>query len=203
MITKAFYRPVCFLSLVKLIFIFISIFILFSQSKFIHAQEISRQITLGSIKADWNGDGKLDKAMLVTRDNDTAATLLVYFSNASKHLTRKLEARDIVWHSSNTGQGASLKLSKRKSIVVYAGNTSVGRNRWRSKLTIVYRRKKFLVAGYTLHKRDTLKLDSATDCDINYLAGKLIKNNIKLRIKNVAPSLKLWQKNPKNNPCGA
>jgi len=169
----------------------------------VQAREIARQITLGSIQSDWNGDGKIDKAILVTRDNkQPAATLLVYLSNKSKNLNRKLEAHDIVWHSGYAGQGASLKLNKRNSIVIYAGNTSVGRHRWRSKLTIVYRRKKFLVAGYTLHKRDTLKLNSATTCDINYLAGKMIKNNKTLWIKNVAPDVKLWKNNP-NNPCGA
>lgn len=191
MTNKAVYISICFLSLN-----------VFGQIN-VQAEEIARQIILGSVKADWNGDGKIDKAILVTRDNEhQAATLLVYLSNKSNHLKRKLKARDIVWHANIAGQSASLKLNKRNSIVIHAGNTSVGRNRWHSKLTIVYRGKKFLVAGYSLHTRDTLKLDSATRCDINYLAGKMIKNNKTLWVKNVPPSLKVWQKNPKNNPCG-
>ncbi|MBB1248103.1 hypothetical protein [Rhizobium sp. G21] len=58
------------------------------------------------------------------------------------------------------------------SLAVHTRNDAIGRNRWSQTLTLAYRNKALLVAGFSYEWRDTLEPDNAGRCDINILTGK-------------------------------
>jgi len=59
------------------------------------------------------------------------------------------------------------------------------------------------VAGYTIDTWDTLEPKLGTSCDINFLAGKIIKNKKTLHIKNIVPTVALWVKQREKNATPA
>jgi len=148
---------------------------------------------IGTVAADWNKDGIPDVAVLTTRGG-MDADLEVFLSQPDGVWKSAIYAGKIAWHGTLTGRRASIKLNKRNSIVIHSHNESIGRHRWSKLLTIVYRNKRFLVAGYTADEYDTLDPGRSSSCDVNYLSGKLVKNKKSLVIKNIAPTVSDWLK---------
>ena len=62
------------------------------------------------------------------------------------------------------------------AVIIHSANDAIGRGRWSRKLTVAYIDKTFVVAGYTYNSRDTLDLSAHTNCDVNLLTGRGIKN---------------------------
>ncbi len=135
---------------------------------------------LAVVTSDWNGDGSFDRALLlVSKKEPDEVDLLIYLSSSDKPSDMRLAVRkaNIAWRGAMWGTQPSLEVNERKSLIITSANEAIGRGRWTKKLTLVYRDKSFVVAGYTHHERDTLIPDSQSSCDVNLLTGGGIKNN--------------------------
>lgn len=154
---------------------------------------VSPGSVIGVVSADWNGDHNDDRAVLIETDDVNQVALLIYMSGKTVKRRLVIRVNNVAWQADVSGNKASISLNKRNSIIIRSGNMSVGRNRWRHTLTIVYRKGKFMIGGFTHNAYDTLDVKNTLDCDINYLAGKVVKNKKVLYIKNVAPPLNVWK----------
>jgi hypothetical protein len=129
------------------------------------------------VTADWNGDGRFDRALLVASETEAdQVDLLLYISDSSTSMRLAVSRKNIAWRGAMWGTQPSLELSGRSSLVITSANESIGRNRWIRKLTVAYRDKAFVVAGYTYSEYDTLDVGAHSSCDINFLTGNGIKN---------------------------
>ena len=131
---------------------------------------------LSMISADWNDDGRLDRAILVVSDmDDNEADLLISLS-ASDGGRELLRAPRIAWVGGMWGQEPSLELAANGSLMVVSANETIGRERWRMALTLAYRGGAFVVGGFTWASRDSLEPDNASHCDINLFNGRGIRD---------------------------
>ncbi len=134
---------------------------------------------LAVVTADWNGDGSFDRALLLASDKESdEVDLLIYLSASDKpnDLRLAVQKRSIAWRGAMWGTQPSLEVNERKSLIIHSANDAIGRGRWSRKLTVAYIDKTFVVAGYTYNSRDTLDLSAHTNCDVNLLTGRGIKN---------------------------
>jgi hypothetical protein len=132
------------------------------------------ETVIGILTADWNDDGRPDRAILLEDlSNKGTATLLIYLSQPGDAPMQKVvHNAEIATVGSMWGQQPALSLSTAGSLIVTSMNESIGRTRWEIKLTIAYRKQHFVVAGYTYSRRDTIDLDDFFSCDVNFLTGK-------------------------------
>jgi len=157
---------------------------------------------LSVVTADWNGDGSFDRAILITSEAEPdQADLLVYLSDGSDTMRPAVSRRNIAWRGAMWGTQPALEITGRGSLIITSANEAVGRNRWTQKLTVVYRNKVFIVAGYTYSDYDTLAPGSSTNCDINYLSGKGVRNNKSFRTSAKAVALADWSEASIPNEC--
>lgn len=153
-----------------------------------------KNTVLSMVFADWDEDSVADRAALVKEfDTQDYATLVVDLSstasNAGQEVTIKFD--DFAWDGIQAGTRASLSLSGVGSLIVNSGNSSVGRDRWRHRLYIAYRRKNLVVAGFDYSWRDTLT-DISLTCDVNLLAGVGYKNDVKFEFDTHVIELGEW-----------
>ena len=128
---------------------------------------------IASITADWNDDGLQDRAVLYQIPDDTSASLVLYLGDSDTYDLREAAfAPEIVWSGEMWGQRPEMMLLENNSLQLRSMNESIGRNRWHETLTIAYRGKRFVVAGYTFASYDTLDLDAGGVCDVNFLSGR-------------------------------
>ncbi|CCM75234.1 hypothetical protein [Rhizobium mesoamericanum] len=122
------------------------------------AEEIDPARIVEAATGDWDGDGRADLALL----------------------RLSLSAPNKIWGSTSAdgvfGQEPSLKAAGKSSIAIHSQNSAIGRDRWDQTLTVAYRNKQFVVAGYTYNQYDTLDPNAGGTCDYNALTGKLQKN---------------------------
>jgi hypothetical protein len=131
------------------------------------------ETVIGSLTADWNDDGRPDRAILLEDLSKGTATLLIYLSQPGDAPMQKVvHNAEIATVGGMWGQQPALSLSKAGSLIVTSMNESIGRTRWEINLTIAYRMQHFVVAGYTYSRRDTIDLDNFFSCDVNFLSGK-------------------------------
>ena len=150
---------------------------------------------LSVVTSDWNDDGGMDRAVLVepsAPDEDDAGLYLYLSGESPNDLKLALFKPNFIWSGSLWGTLPSLALNKAKSLEIRSMNEGIGRHRWSRTLTVAYRNKAFVVAGYTYQAYDTLSPDSALQCDINLLTGKGIKNDQPVKIAPSVVTLADW-----------
>ena len=161
----------------------------------VYAQDetIRPERVLSVVTADWNGDGAFDRALLIASATaPDEADLLVYLSTSAHEMRLAVRKPGIVWHGALWGTQPTLAITARDALVITSANEAIGRNRWTQKLTVVYRQSSFIVAGYTSSNRDTLTPGASTNCDVNFLTGKGVKNAKALRTTAQPVALADW-----------
>jgi hypothetical protein len=161
----------------------------------VHASDIKvrPERVLSVVTADWNGDGSFDRAILLASEAEPdQADLLLYLSESSDIMRLAASKKNIAWRGAMWGTQPTLESTGRGSLIITSANEAVGRNRWTRKITVVYRNKAFSVAGYTYSEHDTLAPGSSTNCDINYLTGKGVRNTKSFRTSAGAVALSDW-----------
>lgn len=136
---------------------------------------------VGFLMEDFNGDGMLDKAILVQGAEDV--DLYIYVSSDEGKLELAVYNAGIVWSGMMYGTTPSLvQHPETKSILLEAGNQAVGRGRWMQTLTISYRDKEFVVSGFTHESYDTLDPKNTHSCDYNLLTGKALVDDKPMKL---------------------
>ena len=161
----------------------------------VHASDntVRPERVLSVVTADWNDDGAFDRALLIASETEPdQVDLLVYLSESSDNMRLAASKKNIVWRGTMWGTQPALEIAGRGSLVITSANEAIGRNRWIRKLTVVYRDKAFVVAGYTYTERDTLAPGSDSSCDINFLTGRGVKNKKSFRTSAKAVALTDW-----------
>ena len=138
-------------------------------------------VTLSELMLDLNGDGVMDKAMLVATEEEPAALhlLLGRRNGSAVAFDAPVIKPDLVFNGSLAGQQASLEAGRAGSLRVLSLNEGIGRNKWTQTLTIAFRNGRFVMAGLTFATRDTIDLDNRESnytCDVNFLTGKALRN---------------------------
>jgi len=150
---------------------------------------------------DWNRDGERDAAMILEPgDGQDDNSLKIYLSDGpGGRLRLEVHAENFVWGSSiMAGQTPGLQALPNGSLAVTSLNESIGRNRWWKKLTIAWRKGRFIVAGFTYDDVDTLGDPDAdgdikpNSCDLNLVAGKGDINGKRRSFKPVIKGVKEW-----------
>jgi len=133
------------------------------------------------VTGDWNRDGARDAAMILEPGSDEGDnSLKIYLSEGpGSRLQLKVHADNFVYGSSvMAGQTPGLQELANGSLAVKSQNASIGRNRWSKRLTIAWRDRRFVVAGFTFDEFDTLGEPDADgevkmqECDLNLIEGK-------------------------------
>lgn len=154
--------------------------LILTQATFAAAQDFPADRIVGGVSGDWNRDGKSDLALLVSPgEGETYAGLYLYLGDSARDLLRPAAAvKDFVWGDVDLdglyGQDPTLEALSNGSLAIHTLNESIGRERWRSTLTVAWRDGRFVIAGFTLDWRDTLDPDSLSHCDYNVLTGKYV-----------------------------
>ena len=128
------------------------------------------------VNADWNEDGRFDKALLVINPDDSSQADLYLYLSSEKGLLLDTYAPAVAWQGAMFGTQPSLDINPRGSLLIHSQNDAIGRNRWNETITVAYRAGEFVIAGYTYNSRDTLDLDNTTSCDINFLTGQWLRD---------------------------
>lgn len=149
---------------------FILFLILFPSVLFAQERMVSPADVLSVITADWNKDGRKDRAVLMYNYEMGEADLVIYLGSKDAMVEHAF-APQIAWYGSMWGQQPSLALSDAGSLLIHSLNIGMGRNRWEQTLTIAYRDEAFVVAGYTHSYHDSITPDDYGMCDVNLLTG--------------------------------
>jgi hypothetical protein len=164
------------------------IIILSTISSITYAKESN---VLSAIAGDWNQDKRLDAAVLMK--NNDIVEIYIFLADKKNKLQTVLYKKDIVWMGSMEGTQPYLEAKeKRGSLLIMAGNDSIGRNRWFQILTTAYREKTFMISGYTYESRDTLSPNSFHSCDVNLFTGKGFRDKETFKITGQKIKLKDW-----------
>lgn len=146
---------------------------------------ISPASVMSVVTADWNGDGSMDRAVLVEGDDDDANLYIYLASTGSDGTERRdlaLAKSGAAWRGLMWGTLPSLDTNQKGSLLLKSGNDAIGRSRWSQTLTITYRNKVFTIVGITFTSRDTLSPGAGGGCDLNLLSGQGIQNGKKIKI---------------------
>lgn len=161
---------------------------------------------LAAITADWNDDGSMDRAVLVANPESDGNGVDLYLSlsdDEPNSMKLDLVKKDIAWAGAMFGTLPSLELSGKNSLLVKSANDAIGRDRWNQTLTIAYRDKNFVVAGFTHNAYDTLEPNAkGIQCDINLLTGKGKANGKDITVTEKSPLLKDWKDESVTKVCG-
>ena len=123
-----------------------------------------------TISKDFDGDGQVDQASLVTSAADSDFfDLVLSFATGDQILISKAAYNQNL--SEMVGLGTELTLNKAGSLQIRSYNDAVGRSRFENWTTFAYRKDQMVLAGMTLSWRDTLDMTSGT-CDLNFLSQK-------------------------------
>lgn len=169
------------------------------------AEAIDPDRITSAATGDWDKDGSLDLAMLVSapEGSDEDHAVYIYLDDGdTARLKLKTVTPNKVWGDLiMAARAPSIAALPNGSILIESHNDSVGRNRWEQKLTIAYRNFDFVVAGYTYSSYDTLDLDNTTDCDFNVLTGKGKLNGKPVAVAGEMIFLKDWNDETGQKVC--
>jgi hypothetical protein len=121
---------------------------------------------------DIDRDGRMDRAVLVRHPSGAAADLLIYLGAGSEALDLSREA-DIRKDDLAHGHVMRLETNAKGSLMVHYGCGGCS-NDYETVLTIVYRGRDFLVAGFS-YSWETRE-GGVGGCDINFLTGKGVRS---------------------------
>mgnify|MGYP000218135693 CR=1 FL=1 len=148
---------------------------------------------LGYVSGDWNDDGGMDSAILVSPDNEDEDAGLYIYLEEDNNAQFEIFKPNLAWSGMLWGTKPSLGLTASGSLQVLSQNQAIGRNRWSQKLTIAYRNKHFIVAGYTYEAYDTLEPETGEiSCDVNLLTGKGVRDGKSFKTKKMKIKLADW-----------
>ncbi|MCK5897231.1 MAG: hypothetical protein KAG20_10510 [Cocleimonas sp.] len=178
----------------KQFYSFIGIFLSIALITTVHANDsVKINNILSFLTADLNKDGSLDRIALVQPDNneDEDAGLYIYLSDGET-TQLALHKKNFIWAGASWGTLPSLTTNQSDSLLIHSENSAIGRNRWKQKLTVSYRKKQFIISGYSYTSYDTLDPDNTLNCDVNLLTGKGILNDKAFKIPIKKISLTDW-----------
>lgn len=155
------------------------------------------------LTADWNGDGRFDRAVLMEGGENEADLYLYLSSGADGALALAAQRPGLVWRGLVWGTLPELALNQAGSLQVVGMNDSVGRNRWRETFTIAHRGGEFVVAGYTFETHDTLDPTLDLACDVNFLTGEGVANGVPFRVDEPVSTLGRWSPAMVPDACAA
>jgi len=148
------------------------------------------------VSADWNEDGAFDRAIL-SEGQQGDADLYIYMSVPAQDDRRRRELAlvkaNAAWAGEMAGTQPSLDVNARGALLLKSGNLSVGRGRWEQVVTIVYRNRQFVVAGFTLTASDTAEPNARRHCDLNFLTGQGTRNGAKVNVGAQTVLLSTWK----------
>ncbi|MBB4305211.1 hypothetical protein GGD81_004280 [Rhodobium orientis] len=136
-------------------------------------------------------DGDLFRYRAVLVEVDDGADLYI-FADKGDGMELFAHAPSIAWRGDMFGQEPRLEVAANTSLRVISENSSVGRDRWEQVLTIAYRDKRFVVAGYTYSHYDTLDPAATGKCDVNLLSGRGIQDGRTFRTSMTALPVDEW-----------
>jgi hypothetical protein len=132
---------------------------------------------------DWNKDGAQD-AVIMIETPEQEFDVLFYLTDEDRRLKLHDHVKEMVWGASAMfGQEPSVTTRENGAILISSQNSAIGRNRWEEKLTVVYRKNRFIVAGFSYSHYDTLDPDTNGECDLNLLTGKGTLNGGTIRFE--------------------
>ncbi|CAN7434911.1 hypothetical protein LJR235_002766 [Pararhizobium sp. LjRoot235] len=170
------------------------------------AEAIDPERIVSAATGDWDKDGSLDLAMLVSapEGSEEDHTVYIYLDDGdTARLKLKTVAPNKVWGDHiMAGRAPLIAALPNGSILITSHNDSIGRNRWEQKLTVAYRNFDFVVAGYTYSSYDTLDLDNTSECDFNVLTGKGKSSGKPIATKGEIVLLKDWSDDRGQSACG-
>jgi len=175
-----------------------------------NAEQIDAARIVDAATGDWDGDGGMDLALLVApadSASDDQIGIYIYLRDSDHELLRlSLSAPNKIWGSTSAegvfGQEPSLKAVGKSSIAIHSQNSAIGRDRWDQTLTVAYRNKQFVVAGYTYNHYDTLDPNAGGSCDYNALTGKLQKNGQDVKAEPRTIPIAQWNDDTGQAICG-
>ncbi|QFY59849.1 hypothetical protein FZ934_05030 [Rhizobium grahamii] len=174
------------------------------------AGQIDPSRIVDAATGDWDGDGKPDLALLVAPEEsatDDQIGIYIYLRDSDHELLRlSVGALNKIWGSTAPdglfGQEPSIKAVGKSSIAIHSQNSAIGRDRWDQTLTLAYRNKQFVVAGYTYNHYDTLDPDAGGSCDYNALTGKLQKDGKDAKAEARVIPITDWNDETGQSICG-
>ncbi|MEM9735911.1 MAG: hypothetical protein AAF908_04835 [Pseudomonadota bacterium] len=155
--------------------------------------QVSPADVLDAVSADWSGDGRPDRAVLVAGAID--ADLYLYIADA-EGMTLAAHAPGLAWSGRMAGTLPRLELTERGALQVISENAAIGRYRWERRLTLLYREGRFVVGGVTLTGYDTLELGSRYACDLNLFTGRGVANGTDFTSERRAEPVTTWDNTP-------
>lgn len=123
---------------------------------------------LAAATFDANGDGGVDRAVLVGVEDPALHVFLSQPTGAFQHIV----APHLAWTGAMWGTLPSLEPTEKGSLKVHSENSAIGRSRWSQTLTLSFREGKLVVSGYTWSSYDTLDPSAGRQCDLNLLTGR-------------------------------
>lgn len=173
-----------------------------AQDKAIKSVEVSPDKVIASVTADWNGDGNLDRAVLIQTSTDRDADLLIYLSQGpDQPMTLNTYRPEFVTSGQMFGQQAELRLNKSGSLQVYSQNTAIGRNAWEMTVTLTYQKSGFVVSGLTFKDYDRIDPKATHNCDVNFLTGKGHTNRKQLKVAVGGIPVNRWNEDTMRKVC--
>lgn len=159
---------------------------------------------LSVVTADWNSDGDFDRAVLVKFARaEAGAELFIYQSDPEADAMKlTFHKTNAAWSGGIWGTLPHLELDKNNNLVIHSQNSGVGRGHWKQAITVMYQKGEFIVSSFTYEARDTLKLDDALTCSMDFITRKGMKNGIPLKTPNTPLALAEWSEGYVYNACG-
>jgi hypothetical protein len=163
-------------------------------------ESTEKKEVLVEFKGDIDRDGQQDRVLLIPADDLGTLDLAVYLSS-EKRSKDKPSAYIKAFSWGYDMSMPNVSLTDKGSLTLEFANHDMGRNRWGTKFTIVYRQNKLLVAGYTHHEYDTLDPKNEASCDINLLTGKGVSNGKNVKIPAGGVELIHWDDTKISKHC--
>lgn len=140
---------------------------------------------LGAINA--YGGGEISTLVLAGAPDADYASLYVYTGPYKKPLVKAIDLvfKD-AWHL------PSIKGTDNGSILIESGVDAGTRDHWKETLTLSFRDGGLLLSGYTYIWMDTFDPSNHTECDLNLLTGKGVRNGKAITFDVKASSIGEW-----------
>jgi len=163
-------------------------------------ENIAPHKVISAVEGDFNGDGSLDRAVLMD-DGQSDADLVIYLNDGNRGFKAAGSATGIAFNGGLAGNSPELRLSKTGVLQVHAENMAIGRDHWERTLTVSFRGGQFVVSGITASSYDTLNPRAAGSCDVNLLTGKGTAGRKKIAVKAGGIALSQWSEDKIPAPC--
>ncbi len=152
---------------------------------------IPPQKVISAVTGDWNGDGSMDRAVLID-SGDSNADIAIYLNDGNDGFKLAGFGPAVAFNGGLFGNSPELRVSKTGALQVHSENIAIGRSHWERLLTLSYRNGQFVVSGVTASYNDTMDRSAGGSCDLNLLTGKGTSDRKKIAIKSAPVALSQW-----------